>query len=164
MTRPAEASIIFCALACFAPGCAAGEPPLRITPQEALRLAQDEAGPGSSGMAGIRSTVLAGDPTRPGPYTIRLEVPAHLDIPAHVHRDGRSAVVVSGQWSIGYGDRFDAAGLKRLPPGSFYTEPADAAHFARAGDAPVVVYISGFGPTDTRPADPPDATKKHGAP
>ena len=32
---------------------------------------------------------------------------------------------------------------------SFYTEPAGSAHFARTGDEPAIVYITGVGPTDT---------------
>jgi uncharacterized RmlC-like cupin family protein len=122
----------------------------RITPDEMTQLEEIGAGTGTSGMAGIRSTLLSGDPTKPGLYTIRLHVPANLRIEAHVHRDERSAVVVSGHWSIGYGDRFDASALKVLPPGSFYTEPAEKPHFARTGAEPVVVYISGYGPSDTR--------------
>lgn len=122
----------------------------RMTPDEITKLEQGGAGPGTSGLAGIRTTILSGDPTKPGLYTIRLFVPANLHIEAHVHRDERSAVVVSGHWSIGYGDRFDATALKVLPPGSFYTEPTGAPHFASTGVEPVVVYISGTGPTDTR--------------
>lgn len=122
----------------------------RMTPDEISKLEEAGAGPGTSGMAGIRTTVLSGDPAKPGLYTIRLFVPGNLRIEAHVHRDQRSAVVVSGHWSIGYGDRFDASALKVLPPGSFYTEPGEAPHFASTGPEPVVVYISGVGPTDTR--------------
>ena len=122
----------------------------RMTPDDMAQLPQLGAGPGTSGMDGIRTTVLSGDPAKPGPYTIRLSVPGNLRIQAHVHRDERSAVVVSGHWSIGYGERFDASALKVLPPGSFYTEPMEEAHFAQTGGEPVVVYISGYGPTDTR--------------
>jgi uncharacterized RmlC-like cupin family protein len=121
-----------------------------MTADEIEQLQPADGGPGTSGMAGIRTTVLSGDPTKPGLYTIRLLVPANLRIKSHVHRDERSAVVVSGHWSIGYGERFDASALKVLPPGSFYTEPAEKPHFARTGTEPVVVYISGYGPTDTR--------------
>lgn len=139
------------ALLLLAADCMAdGTTQRRLTPDEISKLEQGGAGPGSSGMTGIRSTVLSGDPTRPGLYTIRLFVPGNLRIDAHVHRDQRSAVVVSGHWSIGYGDRFDASALRVLPPGSFYTEPAETPHFARTGAEPVVVYISGTGPTDTR--------------
>ena len=105
----------------------------RLTADEISKLEETGAGPGTSGMAGIRTTVLSGDPAKPGLYTIRLFVPGNLRIEAHVHRDQRSAVVVSGLWSIGYGDRFDASALKVLPPGSFYTEPGEAPHFASTG-------------------------------
>jgi uncharacterized RmlC-like cupin family protein len=122
----------------------------RMTAEEIARLQPADGGPGTSGKAGIRTTVLSGNPTKPGLYTIRLVVPANLRIESHVHRDERSAVVVSGHWSIGYGERFDASALKALSPGSFYTEPAGTPHFARTAAEPVVVYISGYGPTDTR--------------
>ena len=100
--------------------------------------------------AGIQTTTLYGDPTRPGPYTIEIRVPANTSIAAHTHRDERSAVVVRGTWYFGYGATADEARVKPLPPGSFYTEPANVAHFALTRGEPVVAYISGWGPTDTR--------------
>ena len=121
----------------------------RMTPAEIAGLPQGGPGAGSSGVAGIRTVVLAGDPTKPGLYTIRLSVPAHTKIQAHRHRDDRSATVVSGTWSLGYGSTFESAALKSLPPGSFYTEPPGVMHFAETGAEPAVVYITGYGPTDT---------------
>lgn len=121
----------------------------RLTPAEVAALPKEGAGPGTSGLAGIRTTVLAGDPTKEGPYTIELRVPAHTSIQAHTHRDARTAIVVSGTWYFGYGTKADPALVKRLPPGSFYSEPAADPHFALTRDEPAVVYISGSGPTDT---------------
>jgi quercetin dioxygenase-like cupin family protein len=121
----------------------------RLTPTEIAALAKGGAGPGSSGVAGIQTTVLYGDPTKPGPYTIEIRVPPNTRIAAHRHRDHRSAVVISGTWHFGYGGKADEALMKTLPPGSFYTEAADDPHFAMTGDEPVVAYISGYGPTDT---------------
>ena len=83
-----------------------------------------------------------------------LRVPAHTQIAAHSHRDDRVATVISGTWRIGYGEKFDEAKLKALPPGSFYTEPPGEAHFARTGDDSVVVQITGFGPSSTDYVDP----------
>ena len=123
---------------------------LRLTPPEIQKLAKGGAGAGTSGVAGIRTTVLQGDPTAAGPYTIALSVPANARIAAHSHRDERSAVVISGTWYFGYGDKAEDAQLKALPPGSFYTEPAGSPHFAMTRDEPVIAYITGFGPTDTR--------------
>ena len=122
----------------------------RLSPADIAALAKGGAGPGTSGVAGIRTTVLYGDPAHEGPYTIEIHVPSHTRIAAHTHRDDRSAVVVSGKWFFGYGATADETQVKLLPPGSFYTEPADAPHFALTRDEPAVVYISGQGPTDTR--------------
>jgi hypothetical protein len=69
------------------------------------------------------------------------------------------ATVVSGAWYFGYGDRFDAKGLKTLPPGSVYSEPAARNHYARTAREAVVVHISGYGPTDTRYFDPANEPK-----
>ena len=112
------------------------------------------AGTGTSAVTGIRTVVLKGDPDRPGLYTIMLQVPAHTRIAAHDHPDDRVATVVSGTWYFGYGDRFDTAGLKALPAGSYYTEPPARPHFAETRDEPVVVQITGFGPSATRYVDP----------
>ena len=101
----------------------------------------------------IRTTVLSGDPTKAGPDTIEIRVPAHTEIAAHRHRDDRSAVVVSGTWYFGYGSNADAARTKAMGSGSFYTEPRDMPHFAETRDDAAVVYITGVGPTDTRYVD-----------
>jgi uncharacterized RmlC-like cupin family protein len=93
---------------------------------------------------------LKGDPNKPGLYTIQLTVPANTKIEAHAHPDDRVATVISGTWHIGYGSRFGEKKLKALAPGSFYTEPPTVAHFARTGNQPVVVQITGYGPTGTK--------------
>jgi len=105
----------------------------------------------------VSTKILNGDPSRPGFYTIVLSVPARTTIAAHSHRDDRMATVVSGTWQFGYGDRFDEVALKSLPPGSVYSEPGGENHFAQTGAEPVLVEISGVGPTDTRYFDPADA-------
>ena len=70
------------------------------------------------------------------------------------------ATVVSGTWQFGYGNRFGSKGTRTFfPPGSVYSEPGGANHFARTGAEPVLVQISGVGPTDTRYANPSDAPK-----
>jgi uncharacterized RmlC-like cupin family protein len=79
-----------------------------------------------------------------------VAIAAHTQVRAHVHRDNRSVTVVSGNWSMGYGPQFDAKALKALPPGSVYTEPAGQAHFSQVGDEPVVILVTGYGPSDTK--------------
>ncbi len=133
----------------------------RMTVEEIAERPPLGAIAGTSGLTGIRTRVLAGNPTRPGMYAIELLVPAHTRIGVHEHRDDRTAVVVSGTWHLGYGRIADDAGSKSLGPGSFYTEPANVAHFAHTDDEPVTVIITGDGPTDTRYEIQPTA---HAAP
>jgi len=137
-------------------------PRLRLTPAEVRTNQTGSAQIGSSFLTGVSTKVLFGDPSKAGFYTIVLSVPAHTTIPAHSHRDDRVATVVSGTWQFGYGDRFDERALKRLPPGSVYSEPGGGNHFARTDTEPVLVEISGFGPTDTHYVDLADAPKTPG--
>ena len=117
-------------------------------------------GTGTSGVAGIQTVVLKGDPTKPGLYVLALRAPANMTIQAHSHKDDRVATVLKGTWYFGYGEKFDEKALKALPPGSSYTEPPSTAHFARTREE-VVIEIVGYGPSSTtyvNPAD--DPTKK----
>ena len=122
---------------------------IRLTPREFAFDSASAGGPGTSGVSGIRTIVLKGDPTKPGLYTILLRVPAHTRIAAHRHPDDRIATVVSGTWYFGYGREFDTARLRPLAVGSFYTEPPDKDHFAETRDTEVMVQITGVGPTAT---------------
>jgi len=135
---------------------------MRLTPSEVRVNQTGSEQIGSSGLAGVSTKVLFGDPSKAGFYTIVLSVPAHTTIPAHLHRDDRMATVVSGTWHFGYGNRFDEGALKSLPPGSVYSEPGGMNHFARTDADPVLVQISGFGPTDTQYFDPADTPKAPG--
>jgi quercetin dioxygenase-like cupin family protein len=136
----------------------------RLTPAEIPWPAAASKGAalvGSSGVSGIQTVALKGDPTKPGLYTILLRVGPNTRIQAHSHPDDRSATVVSGDWYFGYGKVFDEKALKHLPPGSYYTEPPGLNHFAMTKATGVVISISGVGPSGTTYVDSKnDPTKK----
>ena len=136
-------------------------PQARLTKSEVDGAPRAGGGAGTSGLGGVQTTVLSGDPGAPGPYAFEIRVPAHTRIAAHTHRDNRTAIVVSGEWHFGYGQVADEAATRTLGPGGFYTEPAGVAHFAFTGDAPTVVYITGQGPSDTRYLNPADDPSHH---
>ena len=141
-----------------AAGALAAVAPQTATPAEIAGMGRTGGVAGSSNIATIQTVVLTGDPTKPGLYTLRLSLPPHTKVQPHSHKDDRAATVVSGDWSFAYGPRFDAAALKKLPPGSYYTEPGGTPHFAESGDLGVVIQITGYGPSDTvyvNPADDP---------
>jgi len=126
----------------------------RLSPPEINALATVNAGAGTSRVSGIQTRTLKGDATKSGIYTIQLTVPANVRIQAHTHPDDRVATVISGTWYIGYGAKFDEGKLKPLSAGSFYTEPPGVTHFAKTGNEPVVLQITGNGPTGTEYVEP----------
>ena len=146
-------------LVAFAGAASAQERLLRLIPSDIEGLVQGGATAGTSGVAGIRTTILYGDPTKAGPYTIALRAPPNVRIAAHSHRDDRTAVVVAGLWRFGYGRKTDESLVKVLPPGSFYSEPAGVEHFAMTGPEGATVYISGQGPTSTDYVEAANAPK-----
>ncbi len=86
-----------------------------------------------------------------------LRIAPHKRIMPLSHPDARFATVLSGTWRVGFGDAYDPAKLKTLPPGGIYTEPAGANHFGETGDEPVLIAITGYGPSGTTYANPADA-------
>lgn len=116
---------------------------LRLTPEE-IRLSADASRPGDMDMA-----TLVGDMGKPGLYSARIRIPGQLRIPPHVHPEDRVVTVLSGTLYFGFGDRFDPALLKALPPGSFFVEPAGMPHFAWARMSDVILQVSGIGPSGT---------------
>ena len=153
----------------FAAAVTTGAAQARLSGPGTLKLedipwpAATAGGTGTSGVAGIQTVVLKGDPTKPGLYVLALRAPANMTIQAHAHKDDRVATVLKGTWYFGYGKAFDEKALKMLPAGSMYTEPANTPHFARTREQ-VVIEIVGYGPSSTsyvNPADDPaNAAKK----
>jgi hypothetical protein len=123
-------------------------PELRMTRQEILTAkATGPSAPGSSNLSAVEVIVIYGDPSKPGLYTILLKVAPDTKIPAHLHPDERVGTVIAGTWFFGYGDKFDKNKLKELPAGSIYSEVAKQNHFAMTGAEPVIVEITGYGPS-----------------
>jgi quercetin dioxygenase-like cupin family protein len=127
---------------------------LRLAPGEVKWPAPTSGGVGTSGVSGIQTVVLKGDPSKAGLYTLLLRVGPNTKIQAHAHPDDRVATVLSGTWYFGYGDQFEETALKALPSGSVYTEPPNANHFAMTRGESVVVQITGNGPSGTAYVDP----------
>ena len=106
---------------------------------------------------GAQIAVLAGDPTKAAPYTVRLKFPANYDIPAHSHPEDENVSVVSGELFMGMGDKLDrktGAG-HALGVGGFALMPANANHFAYTrGETTIILY--GKGPVEFKYVNPAD--------
>jgi len=55
-----------------------------------------------------RLAIVVGEPSKPGPYVIRVKVPSGVKLMPHRHPEDRVYTVISGVFYIGLGDQFDA--------------------------------------------------------
>jgi len=110
---------------------------------------------------GAQMAVLAGDPSKSGPFTIRLKMPSGFKVPPHQHSSAEAVTVISGNFVFGMGDKFDESHAEKLGPGGFVDMPAKMNHYAFAASE-VVVQINSEGPFDIKyvnPADDPSKTQ-----
>ena len=104
---------------------------------------------------GAQIAVLAGDPTKAAPYTVRLKFPANYDIPAHSHPTDENVVIVSGELYMGMGEKLDRTAGMGLAVGGFGLMPANANHFAYTkGETTIVLF--GVGPVEFKYVNPAD--------
>jgi len=115
-------------------------------------------GPAPSVFApGAKLAVLQGDPSKPGLYTVRLDMPDGYTVAPHWHPTDEHVTVIKGTFLVGMGDKIDPAKMLSLPAGGFITAGATMHHYARA-KGHVIVQVSGIGPfalTYVNPADDP---------
>jgi quercetin dioxygenase-like cupin family protein len=105
-----------------------------------------------------RLAVLVGDPSKPGPYVVRVTLPAGVKLAPHTHPEDRIYTVVSGVFYIGLGTTFDPDKLQAYPPGAVLVLPANTPHFhwAKSGDYTTQVYgVGPLGMTYIRDEDDP---------
>jgi hypothetical protein len=120
-----------------------------------------KAGPASL-PAGAKMAVLEGDPSKEGPFTMRLSLPDGYAIQPHYHSNVEHVTVISGIFNIGMGEKFDKMGTREMPERTFGFWPAGMRHFAWVkGDT--VLQLHGTGPwtiTYVNASDDPRGPKK----
>lgn len=115
---------------------------------------------GPPSLPGTKLAVLEGDLSKPGPFTVRLKLPAGLKIPPHYHPAIEHVTVLEGSFSMGLGETWDDKALVEHGPGGFMVMDVGTRHFA-ASKGGGVIQLHGIGPwgiTFVNPAD--DPTKK----
>src|SRR2546423_1200529 len=68
---------------------------------------------------GGKMAVLDGDPTKTGPFTVRLQSPDGYKIPPHTHPTAERITVISGTLHLGEGEKFDETAGHEMGAGSF---------------------------------------------
>ena len=111
----------------------------------------------------VRLALLVGDPSQPGPYTVRVKLPAGTKMQPHHHPEDRLYTVISGVFYIGLGETFDETKLVAHAPGSIIVLPGGQAHFHWAKAGEYVTQVTAIGPLGLAYVDPTDDPREGGA-
>ena len=136
-TAPASAHLLV-----TAPSITWGDPPPMLPP-------------------GSKIAVISGDPTKPGPFVLRLQLPSGYSVPPHWHPATEDVTVLAGTVALGMGDTVDEAAMKDLTAGGYVSLPAEMRHYVRARSAATLQIVS-TGPfviNYVNPADDPSKKK-----
>ncbi len=104
----------------------------------------------------VRLAVVVGQPSEPGPYVIRVKMPAGEKLMPHRHQEDRIYTVMSGMFYIGRGERFDPEKLEPYPPGSVVVLPGNTWHFHWAKSGEYVTQVTAIGPLSLEYLDAKD--------
>ena len=103
--------------------------------------------------AASERAVLYGDPSKPGYYAELVKWLPHNNSRPHYHQNDRFIQVLSGTWMVQTGAKYDPAGFKPVPAGSFVVHTGKEIHYDGARDEPALLLISGMGPDTSIPAE-----------
>jgi hypothetical protein len=109
---------------------------------------------------GAELAVLKGDPTKPGPFTIRLRLPDGYRVAPHSHSAAEDLEVVSGVLLVAHGPNMRSAGPATLEAGAKLSLAAGTPHSVTARGI-TIIEMSSTGPFDIKyvnQADDPRGT------
>jgi quercetin dioxygenase-like cupin family protein len=92
-----------------------------------------------------RPHAIEGDPSKSGPFTLRIKLPDGYRIPPHWHPADEHVTVVQGTFVLGIGEKFEQTGGHELGAGAFALMPSGTRHYASA-KGETVVQLHGVGP------------------
>jgi len=111
--------------------------------------------------AGAQMAVVQGDPSAKGIFVVRLKAPAGYKVMPHWHPSAEYVTVLSGDFQVGMGDKWDDGKMQTLPQHSFAAVPAHHNHYA-GFKTDGEIQVSGMGPfqlTYVNPSDDPSKKK-----
>lgn len=106
---------------------------------------------------GAKIVVLEGDPSKDGPFVMRIRLPDGFHIPPHTHPKTERVTILSGTFHLAMGERLERSAARPLPAGSYGFWPAGMIHTVWA-EGETTIQLHGVGPwviNYVNPADDP---------
>jgi hypothetical protein len=155
MTRTTASTLVvaICALTASPAAAEGGDHPI-------VNLDQLKWGPAPPSLPpGIEAAVQSGDPTRRGQFAVVIRGPQGYKVPPHWHSTEEHVTVLSGNFTMGMGDRLDAVAGTALTNGGYALMPRRTHHWAMSA-SPFVIQIQAMGPFDIHYVNPADNPQK----
>lgn len=108
---------------------------------------------------GGKVAVIEGPLDKPTPFTLRILIPANRRIAPHYHTAIEHVTVISGNFNVGHGEKFDKAKTKALAAGDVAIMQPKTPHFVWV-DKETIVQVHGVGPWTVTFVDPKDDPRK----
>jgi hypothetical protein len=106
---------------------------------------------------GSKVAVLSGDPSKPGPFTLRAMFPENYRVPPHTHPSYENVVVLEGTLYMGSGEKLEESKAMKLDAGGYSAIQANTAHYVFCKEK-VTIQVNSEGPfaiNYINPADDP---------
>lgn len=117
-------------------------------------------GPQPPGLpAGARVAVMRGDPSKAGPFTVRVDLPDGYEVKPHWHPTSERIKVLDGTFLMGDGGNWRDASLQPLSAGQVATVAARHQHYVRA-KGKTMIEIRSTGPFEITYVNPTDDPRK----
>ncbi|MBB2166445.1 cupin domain-containing protein, partial [Gluconacetobacter sp. 1b LMG 1731] len=111
---PFLAVLVTVGFATVGPGARAGDRPIVLTPQDIRWQAAPADFP-----KGVEIAYVYGNVAQPGPFVIRVKMPAHAQIAPHTHNMDETLTVLAGHFTHYIGKSFTGAQANELATGGF---------------------------------------------
>jgi quercetin dioxygenase-like cupin family protein len=95
---------------------------------------------------GVELAVLVGDPGNPGPFVLRVKIPANTVIAPHTHATAENLTVISGPLFHQMGQTLNKKVGDELANGGFVYLPANMPHSVWTAGEAAEVQVTGTGP------------------
>jgi hypothetical protein len=104
---------------------------------------------------GSQMAVLEGDPSKEGPFVLRVKLPDGFRIAPHTHPKDERVTVLAGMLFLGLGGTFDEKAARALPAGSYGRTEAGMKHFGWV-KGETILQLHGIGPWGIEYVNPAD--------
>ena len=112
---------------------------------------------------GLQFSVLSGNPDKPGPFTLRIKMPANFVIAPHTHATSENLTVLSGSIVHDMGNTLVRSRGKTLDTAGFVFLPGNTPHSLWTNDQPAEIQVTGTGPFGLHYINPADDPRNSGS-